>query len=352
MKIAFRADSSEMIGTGHIYRCMTLAEEFRKKKINSVFICQKFQKNLIYFIKKKNFKVITVNNNFNRKDNKFLKNHFLPWSKEMQTRDFKSTFQKIGNLNIKWILIDHYGLSEIWEKLASNKYKVAVIDDLKNRNRFCDLYINYHYLPFNREHQKKLKKHNCKKLTGINYSIVDKIYCPEKKFAQNSNLRRKKSIFVFMGGVDRKNYTYKIFQILKKKVFSKFKITILIGLGNLKRKILLKKAQKVKNIKLVKKMINKSIMKKYYINSDLVISPAGVTMYEQLLCGANSLIIPQNFYQKKTCYNLSRDNYINYESNIKNINIKKINFIINNKKKNKPISIGNNKIVDIIKRSL
>ncbi len=99
-------------------------------------------------------------------------------------------------------------------------------------------------------------------------------------------------------------------------------------------------------------MINKSIMKKYYINSDLVISPAGVTMYEQLLCGANSLIIPQNFYQKKTCYNLSRDNYINYESNIKNINIKKINFIINNKKKNKPISIGNDKIVDIIKRSL
>ena len=104
MKIAFRVDSSEIIGTGHIYRCMTLAEEFKKKKINSVFICQKFKKNLIYFIKKKNFKVITVINNFNRKDNKFLKNHFLPWSKEMQARDFESAFQKIGNLNIKCIV--------------------------------------------------------------------------------------------------------------------------------------------------------------------------------------------------------------------------------------------------------
>ena len=81
--------------------------------------------------------------------------------KDLITVDIEGTLRpvRIGNLNIKWILIDHYGLSEIWEKLASNKYKVAVIDDLKNRNRFCDLYINYHYLPFNREHQKKLKKH-------------------------------------------------------------------------------------------------------------------------------------------------------------------------------------------------
>jgi len=44
MKIAFRADSSEMIGTGHIYRCMTLAEEFRKKKLTLFLYVKNFKK--------------------------------------------------------------------------------------------------------------------------------------------------------------------------------------------------------------------------------------------------------------------------------------------------------------------
>ena len=37
MNIAFRVDSSFKIGTGHIYRCLNLAKEFKKKKIKCVF---------------------------------------------------------------------------------------------------------------------------------------------------------------------------------------------------------------------------------------------------------------------------------------------------------------------------
>ena len=37
MNIAFRTDSSFKLGTGHIHRCLSLAREFKKKKVNCYF---------------------------------------------------------------------------------------------------------------------------------------------------------------------------------------------------------------------------------------------------------------------------------------------------------------------------
>ena len=56
MHVAIRVDSSNIIGTGHIYRALSLAEQLQKRKISVMFICQKFSGNLINLIKKKNLK--------------------------------------------------------------------------------------------------------------------------------------------------------------------------------------------------------------------------------------------------------------------------------------------------------
>ena len=39
-----------------------------------------------------------------------------------------------------------------------------------------------------------------------------------------------------MGGVDTKNYTYKIISVLKNKKFKDYKIVICVGLKNLQKK--------------------------------------------------------------------------------------------------------------------
>ena len=64
-------------------------------------------------------------------------------------------------------------------------------------------------------------------------------------------------------------------------------------------------SRKNKFVKIIKKNYNS--LKYFFENYDLIISSGGLSMYEQIYCRTNSLIIPQNKYQKKICYNF--DNY-------------------------------------------
>ena len=132
-KIAIRVDASNIIGSGHVYRCLVLAEELKKKKAEPVFICQKFESDLINFIKTQNYKVITIKNNFSSKEKKILNNHFLQWSKEMQIKDYYKTLKIFKSYNFASIIIDHYGIGKIWQENISNLCKTIVIDDLVNK---------------------------------------------------------------------------------------------------------------------------------------------------------------------------------------------------------------------------
>ena len=58
MKIIFRADASIKIGSGHIIRCLTLAEELKKTGAEIKFISRAHEGNLNAYISEKHF--ITV----------------------------------------------------------------------------------------------------------------------------------------------------------------------------------------------------------------------------------------------------------------------------------------------------
>ena len=53
MKVAFRVDSSRVMGAGHAARCLALAEAFREAGIDSEFVCRKHSGNLIPKIRAK-----------------------------------------------------------------------------------------------------------------------------------------------------------------------------------------------------------------------------------------------------------------------------------------------------------
>ena len=58
MKIVFRADASSIIGSGHIIRCLNLAEELKKNGADITFISRAHKGNLNELISQKKLKLL------------------------------------------------------------------------------------------------------------------------------------------------------------------------------------------------------------------------------------------------------------------------------------------------------
>ena len=121
-----------------------------------------------------------------------------------------------------------------------------------------------------------------------------------------------------MGGVDKKNYTSKFISILSNQLFAKFRKVIIVGQKNDKIYYLKKQIQNLKNFQIA--IGNKKSLYPFFINSKLVITSLGTSMYEHLTLGINSIVIAQNNIQKRIIKNISLYNLINFIDNYKNIN--------------------------------
>ena len=69
MNIAIRVDASYEIGAGHVMRCLTLADGFKRNGANSVFICREHKGHLKTLINQKGYECFLLNNTFDVYDN-------------------------------------------------------------------------------------------------------------------------------------------------------------------------------------------------------------------------------------------------------------------------------------------
>lgn len=56
----FRCDASVRIGSGHVMRCLTLADELKKKGVNTVFISRELKGNLFNIIRERGHELIPL----------------------------------------------------------------------------------------------------------------------------------------------------------------------------------------------------------------------------------------------------------------------------------------------------
>ncbi len=124
--IVIRVDASSQIGSGHVMRCMTLANELRKRGGEIYFVCREYPGNLISMLREAGFQVLA-----------------LPVYEVSQFEDAMLTIKALNRRKPDWLVVDHYDLDFIWEALLRPQVGyILAIDDLANRKHECDLLLD------------------------------------------------------------------------------------------------------------------------------------------------------------------------------------------------------------------
>ena len=304
MYVIFRVDASLKMGTGHVIRCLTLAQVLKDNGAKVEFICRKHKGNLIDKIRSSEFIVHELEVfEETEVDTRLAHSH---WLEATQQQDADDCIDILKAEKTDWLIVDNYALDEEWQKKLKPYYeKLMVIDDLADRKHQCDILLDQ---TFGRQQEDylTLTPEDCKLLLGSQYALLR----PEFVEWRGISLERRskpefKQLLINMGGVDVDNVTEKVLDELTIcNLPNDLKITVVMGgsaphLESIKSKaIVLPYKTEIK--------VDVDNMAEIMANSDIAIGAAGATTWERCCLGLPTIQIViaknQQFLAEKLAY--------------------------------------------------
>jgi UDP-2,4-diacetamido-2,4,6-trideoxy-beta-L-altropyranose hydrolase len=231
MKVAFRADASLQIGTGHVMRCLTLAEALREQDAQCSFICREHPGNLIDLIRQRGFHVHAL-----RFDQDWIVQEITPshvgWLGADWQTDAEESKVGVGETAIDWLIIDHYALDSRWERaMRAHCRYIMVIDDLADRTHDCDLLLDQN-LGRKVQDYGGLLKSETTTLIGPQYALLrpDFFALRSQSLARRQNKPQLHQLLITMGGVDSDNATGQVLAALQGcNLPADLRVTVVMG---------------------------------------------------------------------------------------------------------------------------
>ena len=292
MRVLFRADASIEIGTGHVMRCIALATEWRaQSNIEIVFVCRALEGNLCELVEANGFRVIRLptKNELNQPQANEVGGEYANWLGVTEEQDAQDMVGCLSVLSADFVVVDHYGLGEIWGRAISRFTKcLIVLDDLANRKHYCDVLIDsspgrsvsaYEHLVPNQS--------NC--LTGPKFAILRKEFLLMRPTSLNrQSLSACRHILVTMGGVDKGNATNAVLEAIRcSSVPRDTRITVVLGQNAPWKQNVIEKIRTMQQR--TNLMIDVSNMSELMCQADLAIGAAGSTALERCCMGLPSI---------------------------------------------------------------
>lgn len=217
MRIVFRADASVQIGTGHVMRCLTLADELACQGHECRFLCREHEGHLGELITSKGYGLTLLPprsdsdlDTESRDSDDYALWLGVPWQE-----DASQTLELLAPWKPDWLVVDHYALDAQWERAVANAVsRIMVIDDLANRPHECALLLDQNLGRVGSDYDDLLPD-DCHRLIGPGYALLR----PEFAKLREQSLKRRqppelRRILVSLGGVDCTNVTGQVLDAL------------------------------------------------------------------------------------------------------------------------------------------
>jgi UDP-2,4-diacetamido-2,4,6-trideoxy-beta-L-altropyranose hydrolase len=291
--VAFRADASVRIGTGHVMRCLTLADELARQGHQCIFIMRDESGHLEELISLKGYQlhVLAGSDAVESSVAKDADNPYAEWLGVPWQQDAKQTLEVLSSLAADWLVVDHYALDARWEgQVATAVGHIVAIDDLADRDHECALLLDQNLGRKATDYEQRVPD-DCRRLIGPHYALLR----PEFARLRERSLRRRqhpelKRILISLGGVDRTNVTGQVLRALAQTALAhETELDIIMGAAAPYLEDIRKQAAQLPFR--TKVSVNVTDMAERMYLADLSIGAAGSTSWERCCLGLPAVLM-------------------------------------------------------------
>jgi UDP-2,4-diacetamido-2,4,6-trideoxy-beta-L-altropyranose hydrolase len=279
MNFAVRVDADEHLGTGHLVRMLTLADELKHRGHNVHFLSQRLPEHLCAMVSASSHAITMLD-----EDDDWHVPKVAEWPNSMQVRDAQLCNKFLDKSTI--VICDHYGLGSAWEvTIRPFVSSLVAVDDL-GRHHDCDilldqnfysdpdvLYPTNHYTPH--------------RLVGPAYALLRPEFAEARQYVavRDGAVGR---LLVFMGGMDVDNWTGRVIDALDAIGLEEIAVDIVIGSTHPARDSLKDRVANHANWTL---HIQTTNMAKLMALADLAIGAGGSATWERCALGLPTIAL-------------------------------------------------------------
>lgn len=255
-----RVDMNDTIATGHVMRCLAIAEAARQQKEDTTFFLADEQ--AVDILKKWGYSYIVLNTDWN---------------------DMESELSIIERIivekKIECLLIDSYQVTSFYLKKLSEMTRTIYLDDKNSFSYPVDAIICY--ASYWKKFQYNEKYPDKKLLLGPKYAPLRREFsnCGKKKIKD-----KVENLLLLSGGTDNYDILDRLLEKIEKEKYKQ--IIVVCGTYYQKYECIYRKYRDYQNIEIYKAVNNM----KYFMNkADMIITAGGTTLYEICAVGTPAI---------------------------------------------------------------
>jgi len=310
MRVVIRVDASEVMGSGHVMRCLALAGELRERKTDVAFVCREHPGNLCLLIEQQGFIVfrLPVASFIIGTDDALAHAHWLgaTWQD-----DADRTRAVIAGLLVMpdWLVVDHYGVDFRWENaLRTAVGDIMAIDDLADRMHSAGLLLDQNLVERMGDRYADKIPIGTGLLLGPCYALLQPSYAGlhDRMPVRQGPIRR---ILLYFGGADAHDLTGRALAAFLQLDRNDVVVDVVVPASSPNTEGIRRLAEGKANVHLHGYLPS---LAELMARADLAIGAAGIVSWERLCLGLPALVVTVAENQRAIAEELERCGLIRY----------------------------------------
>jgi UDP-2,4-diacetamido-2,4,6-trideoxy-beta-L-altropyranose hydrolase len=226
LRVALRADASVAIGSGHVMRCLALADALKARGAHCLLLTRALPDRIHEWAVHGGHDVVYLAQGAERP----VPGRPYGLDEEEDARACLAALAGCGGADR--LVVDHYGLGAAFESAIRPAVGwIGVIDDLADRAHDCEVLLDQNICEAAEERYAQLVPQGCVTLLGPRYALLSGEYARARQSASERD-GVVHNVLVFLGGGDVEGITLRVLHALSALDRKDLSVTVVVGGAN------------------------------------------------------------------------------------------------------------------------